>query len=118
MHEQLRDKEGPARAAYRRRAAVECVNSMIKRNGGSDLRARTAAGREREMLLKAVVHNTMLLRRRRRGSRQSPPDHFICRVSQLRYRKRHGQIFHQSAQHDAYWILSRKPLFRTNRRCQ
>ena len=77
MHEQLRDEHGPARAAYRRRAAVECVNSMIKRNQGADLRARTAAGREREMLLKAVVHNTLLLRRRRKGSRQSPPDPFI-----------------------------------------
>ena len=73
MHEQFRDEQGSARATYRRRAAVECVNSMLKRNQGSDLRARTARGREREMLLKAIVHNTMLLRRRRRGSRQSPP---------------------------------------------
>ena len=74
MHEQFRSGEGDARVTYRRRAAVECVNSMIKRNQGSDLRARTAKGREREMLLKAIVHNTMLLRRRRRGSRQSPSD--------------------------------------------
>ena len=57
-------------AAYRQRASVECVNSMMKRNPGDSLRSRTRRGREMEMLLKSVVHNTMILRRRR-GLRQS-----------------------------------------------
>jgi hypothetical protein len=56
--------------AYGRRSSVECVNSMMKRNLGDTLRSRTRRGREMEMLLKSVVHNTMILRRRR-GLRQS-----------------------------------------------
>ena len=56
--------------AYRRRSTVECVNSMMKRNPGDTLRSRTRRGREMEMLLRSVVHNTMILRRRR-GLRQS-----------------------------------------------
>lgn len=39
MYEHFRHGGG---VTYRRRAAVECVNSMIKRNQGSDLRARTS----------------------------------------------------------------------------
>jgi hypothetical protein len=74
MYEHFR--AGGGGVTYRKRAAVECVNSMIKRNQGSDLRARTTKGREMEMLLKAIVHNTMLLRRRSRGSRQSRRDPF------------------------------------------
>jgi hypothetical protein len=46
---------------YGQRWQVETVNSMIKRNLGSALRARTAKRREMEMLLRAVVHNVMLL---------------------------------------------------------
>ena len=48
------------KASYGQRWQVETVNSMIKRNLGSALRATTPARREREMLLRAVVHNLML----------------------------------------------------------
>ena len=61
---------------YRRRSAVECVNSRIKRNLGSALRSRTDVRREREMLFKALVHNLMLLRRRPRGETKPPLPHF------------------------------------------
>ncbi len=71
MHKKFRRDGGGV--AYRRRSGVECVNSMMKRNLGDTLRGRTRRGREMEMLLKSVVHNTMVLRRRR-GSRQSPRD--------------------------------------------
>lgn len=46
---------------YGQRWQVETVNSMIKRNMGSALRATTPQRREMEMLLRAVVHNVMLL---------------------------------------------------------
>lgn len=49
-----------ARAAYGQRWQVETVNSMLKRNYGSALRAATAERREREMLLKVMVHNMAL----------------------------------------------------------
>ena len=48
------------KATYGQRWQIETVNSMVKRNLGSALRARTEGRREREMLLKAVVHNVML----------------------------------------------------------
>jgi hypothetical protein len=47
---------------YGQRWQVETVNSMLKRNLGSALRARTAPRRKREMLLRAVTHNLMLAR--------------------------------------------------------
>lgn len=56
---------------YGRRAQVECVNSMIKRNLGDSLRGRSTASRNRELLLRALTHNLMLIRRQSRGSRQS-----------------------------------------------
>jgi hypothetical protein len=34
---------------------------MIKRNLGSAMRARTAVGRRRELLLRVLTHNIMLL---------------------------------------------------------
>jgi hypothetical protein len=49
------------RAAYGQRWQVETVNSMIKRNLGSALRARTPHRRSMEMILRCVVHNTMVL---------------------------------------------------------
>ena len=64
---------------YRQRAQAECVNSMVKRNLGSELRCKTARRREREMLLRVVVHNVMLLWRQTRGSRQSRTGYFVCR---------------------------------------
>ena len=39
----------------------ETVNSMIKRNLGSALRARTTVHRRHELLLRVLVHNIMLL---------------------------------------------------------
>lgn len=46
---------------YGQRWQVETVNSMIKRNLGSALRARTAPRRRNEMLLRAITHNLMIL---------------------------------------------------------
>jgi hypothetical protein len=46
---------------YGQRWQVETVNSMIKRNLGSALRARTAKGRTMELLLRVVTHNVMII---------------------------------------------------------
>ncbi len=53
-----RDGGGPL---YRQRTQAECVYSLLKRNLGSELRSRISERLECEMLLRAVVHNTMLL---------------------------------------------------------
>ncbi len=49
------------KATYGQRWQVETVNSMIKRNLGSALRARTARRRSRELLLRCITHNIMVL---------------------------------------------------------
>lgn len=46
---------------YGQRWQVETVNSMIKRNLGSALRARTARRRSMELLLRVVTHNIMII---------------------------------------------------------
>lgn len=46
---------------YGQRWQVETANSMIKRNLGSAMRARTAVRRRHELLLRALTHNIMLL---------------------------------------------------------
>lgn len=46
---------------YGQRWQVETVNSMLKRNFGSALRAKTARRRSLELLLRAVTHNIMIL---------------------------------------------------------
>lgn len=46
---------------YGQRWQVETVNSMIKRNLGSALRARTAPRRRNELLLRVITHNSMIL---------------------------------------------------------
>jgi hypothetical protein len=46
---------------YGQRAQAETVNSMMKRNLGDHLRARTPQGRRKEQLLKSITHNLMLL---------------------------------------------------------
>lgn len=56
-----RFKRKADRAIYGQRWQVETVNSMIKRNLGSALRARTPVRRRHEMLLRVVTHNIMLL---------------------------------------------------------
>lgn len=48
------------KAVYGQRWQSETVHSMVKRNMGVALRAKTHDRREREMLLRAVVHNLML----------------------------------------------------------
>jgi Transposase DDE domain len=49
------------RALYGQRWQSETVNSMIKRNLGSALRARTTTHRRHELLLRVLTHNIMLL---------------------------------------------------------
>ncbi len=56
---------------YGQRAQVETVNSMLKRNLGDSLRARSPRARRHEQLLRVIVHNLMIFRRTCRGSRQS-----------------------------------------------
>jgi len=46
---------------YSQRWQAETVNSMIKRNLGSALRACTARRRSRELLLRVITHNLMIL---------------------------------------------------------
>lgn len=48
-------------ALYGQRWQSETVNSMIKRNLGSAMRARTAVRRRHELLLRVLTHNVMLL---------------------------------------------------------
>jgi hypothetical protein len=48
------------KSTYGQRWQSETVNSMLKRNLGAALRAMTDKRREREMLLRVVVHNLML----------------------------------------------------------
>jgi IS5 family transposase len=57
---QLLAEGTPEREQYGQRWQAETVNSMMKRNYGSALRARTPERRERELLLKAMVHNIAL----------------------------------------------------------
>jgi hypothetical protein len=56
---------------FAQRAQAETVMSMLKRNLGDALRARSPRMRRREHAFKAVVHDLMLARRHSRGSRQS-----------------------------------------------
>jgi hypothetical protein len=56
---------------FAERAQAETVMSMLKRNLGDALRARTPRNRRREHAFKAVVHDLMLSRPCFRGSRRS-----------------------------------------------
>jgi hypothetical protein len=56
-----RFKRQADKAHYGQRWQSETVNSMIKRNLDSALRARTAPRRRNELLLRVVTHNVMLL---------------------------------------------------------
>ncbi len=60
LHDALDVLIGSAKP-YGQRAQVETTLSMIKRNLGGYLRARTSVGREMEMMFKAVVHNLMVV---------------------------------------------------------
>jgi hypothetical protein len=57
----LRFQVGPDKKHYGQRWQGETVNSMVKRNLGSACRARTAWGRRKDMLLRAVTHNIMIV---------------------------------------------------------
>jgi Transposase DDE domain len=57
----LRFKRKADKKIYGQRWQVETVNSMIKRNLGSALRARTPGRRSKELLLRVVTHNIMIL---------------------------------------------------------
>jgi len=57
MFERFRTGDEPTRRAYGQRWQVETTFSMLKRNFGSALRARSAARREQELLLKVITHN-------------------------------------------------------------
>ena len=59
MKRQLKRRD--VRATYGQRWQVETVNSVMKRNLGSALRARTQHRRSMELLLRSVVHNVMML---------------------------------------------------------
>ena len=59
MHRRF--QRGADAAAYGQRWQVETTNSMIKRNLGSAMRARTAIRRRHELLLRVLTHNIMLL---------------------------------------------------------
>lgn len=45
---------------YGKRAQAETVNSMMKRNLGDHLRAKTPEGRKKEQMLRAITHNISL----------------------------------------------------------
>jgi len=47
-------------ASYRKRPQVETVFSMLKRNRGDALRAKTTHGRRRDMFLRVLTHNIAL----------------------------------------------------------
>jgi hypothetical protein len=57
----FRFKRKADKALYGQRWQCETVNSMIKRNMGSALRARSAKRRKRELMLRAIVHCAMIL---------------------------------------------------------
>jgi hypothetical protein len=50
------------KTSYGQRWQAETVNSMVKRNLGSALRATTSRARSRELLLRVITHNIMILR--------------------------------------------------------
>jgi hypothetical protein len=58
---QRRLKAGPDKKRYGQRWQAETVNSMVKRNLGSACRSRTATGRKKDMLLRAITHNLMII---------------------------------------------------------
>lgn len=59
MHHRFKRKAD--KKYYGQRWQAETVNSMIKRNLGSALRAKTARARSKELLLRVITHNIMIL---------------------------------------------------------
>lgn len=64
----LRTKRGRRKSGYTQRWQSETVNSMMKRNQGSALRARSRRTQNRELALRVLTHDLAVLRR---GSQQS-----------------------------------------------
>jgi hypothetical protein len=60
MSRLLRTKRDRRRCGYTQRWQAETVNSMLKRNQGPALRARTARRRALELMLRCVTHNLMI----------------------------------------------------------
>jgi Transposase DDE domain len=58
----LRTKRGRRKTGYTQRWQSETANSMMKRNAGSALRARSDAARNREFALRVLTHNLGILR--------------------------------------------------------
>lgn len=61
MKKLLKTKRSRKRSGYTQRWQVETVNSMMKRNLGSELRGKTAHSRKRDMRLKTLVHDLMVV---------------------------------------------------------
>lgn len=57
----LKTKASRKRCGYTQRWQVETVNSMMKRNLGSELRGKTADSRKQDMRLKTLVHDLMVV---------------------------------------------------------
>src|SRR5690606_107722 len=49
------------------RAQVETAMSMLKRNLGDALRCRSDSARQRELVLRSIVHNIMIIGARMKG---------------------------------------------------
>ena len=62
MSHALRTERGRRHSGYTQRWQVETVNSMMKPNQGSALRARRRQTRNRELALRVLTHNLALLR--------------------------------------------------------
>jgi hypothetical protein len=80
MKKLLRTKRSRRRCGHTQRWQSETTNGMVKRNPGSALRARTPRRREREMLLRAVVHDVMPAPRARKSEGRDRAGHssFSC----------------------------------------
>jgi hypothetical protein len=63
---------------YGQRAQSETVNSMMKRNLGDHLRARSAAGRRREQMLRVITHDLMIVLSRLEEGRDRAFTSSIC----------------------------------------
>jgi hypothetical protein len=57
----LKTRESRKRCGYTQRWQVETVNSMMKRNLGSELRGKTADTRKQDLRLKTLVHDLMVV---------------------------------------------------------
>ena len=64
MAKLLRTKRGRRKSGYSQRWQSETVNSMMKRNAGSALRARSDRARNREFALRVLTHNLGILKPR------------------------------------------------------